>query len=887
MNQRRVDMDFREIRAAFLEFFKRHGHEVVESSSLIPSEDPSLLFTNAGMVQFKRLFLGEERRSYKRAATCQKCMRAGGKHNDLDNVGFTHRHHTFFEMLGNFSFGDYFKKEAILWAWELLTEVYGLDPNDLYVSVYEEDDEAFSIWEKEVGIPDSKIVRLGKESNFWTMGDTGPCGPCSEIYQDLGPEMGCENPHCAPGCDCDRYLEVWNLVFTQFDRSADGSLRPLSKPNIDTGMGLERICSVVQGKRSNFETDLFIPIIQRIEDLSGKGYGKEKRQDVSFRVIADHSRAVVFLVAEGIVPSNEGRGYVLRRIIRRAIRFGLNLGLKEGFMWPVAEKVIEIMGPDYKEVLKARNAIKGVILNEEKRFHYTLEQGMKALNEYIEEMREKGLKEIPGQWAFKLYDTYGLSLDIVQDVAKEEGLGIDLMGYKAAMEVQRTRSQEAWKTDHTFQVPSHLKDLVSEGHVTTFVGYETLFQDTEILKIYVDGNEVEEVTEGKEAEIILAKSPFYGEGGGQVGDKGLISSEAGTFLVENTKKYGQGLIVHGGRVEKGRLRVSETVTAEVFEAERLAVMRHHTSTHLLHAALRNILGEHVKQAGSLVAPNRLRFDFTHFQQVPKELLKEIEEFVNAAIQKNLPVRTSIMKKAEAIEAGAIAIFEEKYGDVVRLVEIEGVSKELCGGTHVAYTGQIGLFKIVSETGIASNVRRIEALSGMAALKYIHTQEDVLRTVAEAMKVGWEDLPNRLEVLLREQKEAQREIERLKQKLLAQRSAEILSGLREVKGVKVVADIIEADSPKALREAGDRLKEKIGSGVIILAAVADQKAMLICSVTKDLTERIKAAPLAKELSRMLGGSGGGRADMAQGGGPHTERLNEVIQKAYSLVDQLLG
>lgn len=880
-------MDFRQIRSSFLEFFKRYGHEIVESSSLVPREDPTLLFTNAGMVQFKKLFLGEEKRAYKRAATCQKCVRAGGKHNDLENVGFTHRHHTFFEMLGNFSFGDYFKKEAILWAWELLTEVYGLKPEDLYVSVYEEDDEAYHIWEREIGLPSQKIVRLGKESNFWTMGDTGPCGPCSEIYYDLGPEMGCNRPDCSPGCDCDRYLEVWNLVFTQFDRAPDGSLTPLANPNIDTGMGLERISSVIQGVKSNFDTDLFRPILYRIQEISGSPYGKDKKQDVAFRVIADHSRAVVFLVADGIVPSNEGRGYVLRRIIRRAIRFGLNLGMKEDFMWPVAEKVLEIMGQDYPEIIRARNAIKGVIQNEERRFHFTLEQGMKALSEYLEEMREKGLDTIPGSLAFKLYDTYGLSLDLVQDVAKEEGLKIDLEGYQASMEAQRLRSQEAWKTDQSFEVPAHLKKLVTEGVSTPFLGYETFNAKAMLLKIFSGGREAEEIAQGQEAEIILDQTPFYGEAGGQVGDKGLIVGEKGVFLVENTKKYGQGLIVHIGRVKEGALCPGEQVSAEVFSEERLSTMRHHTSTHLLHAALRNILGDHVKQAGSLVAPNRLRFDFTHFQQVEPSLLREIEDFVNNAIQKDLPVRTMIMDRNEALKTGAMAIFEEKYGDVVRLVEIEGVSKELCGGTHVSRTGEIGFFKILSEAGIAANVRRIEALSGMAALRFIRAQEDVLRQLSESLKVNWEELPKRLEATLKEQRESQKEIERLKQKLLAQRSEEILSKIQEVKGIKVLAHIVEADSPKALRDLGDKLKERLKSGVLILGSVADQKAMLLCTVSKDLTDRIKAAQVIQELSKMLGGSGGGRPDMAQGGGPEISKLNEVINKAYDLVDQLLG
>ena len=880
-------MHFREIRRAFLEFFKERGHEIVESSSLVPKDDPSLLFTNAGMVQFKKLFLGEEKRPYKRAATAQKCMRAGGKHNDLDNVGFTHRHHTFFEMLGNFSFGDYFKKEAILWAWELLTEVYKLNPKDLYVSVYYEDDEAYKIWEKEIGLPSHKIVRLGKESNFWTMGDTGPCGPCSEIYQDLGPEMGCNRPDCAPGCDCDRYLEVWNLVFTQFDRAEDGTLTPLKNPNIDTGMGLERVCSVIQGVKSNFETDLFRPIIQRIEDITGKAYGQEKKQDIAFRVIADHTRAISFLVADGVMPSNEGRGYVLRRVIRRSLRFGLNLGLKDSFLWPVCERVLETMGDDYPELIKAKEAIKGVVINEEKRFSYTLEYGMKVLDEYLQGLKDRGDKQIPGEMVFKLYDTYGLSPDILEDVAREEGLSLDIEGFRSLMEAQRQRSQEAWKAGAEYEIPSHLKDIITQGVSTTFLGYETTYTQATITHIFSQGNPTKEAKEGSECEIILDKTSFYGEAGGQVGDKGWIISPTGSFMVLDTKRYGQGLFLHMGKVEQGFLSVGQDVEAKVFKEERERTMRHHTSTHLLHAGLRYYLGDHVKQAGSLVSPNRLRFDFTHFSQVEQGVLREIENFVNQVIQQNIPVKTHLMSKKEAMESGAMAIFEEKYGDVVRVIEIGDVSKELCGGTHVRSTGEIGLFKILSESGIASNVRRIEALAGDCALKYVHEQEDLIRSLTERLKVGVQDIPKKVDALIREQKELQREIERLNQRLMSKSKEELFGGLREIKGIRVISRIVDVNSPKQLRDMGDQLKAELKSGVIVLGSVSDDKAILLCNVTKDLTNKIKAGEIIQGLSKIVGGSGGGRPDMAQGGGPKKESLGQAIETAYDLIDKLLG
>ncbi len=704
-------MDFREIRRTFLDFFHAQGHEIIDSSSLVPRDDPTLLFTNAGMVQFKGLFLGEEKRSYTRAATSQKCVRAGGKHNDLENVGHTPRHHTFFEMLGNFSFGDYFKEEAISWAWELLIAYYKLPPDKLWISVFKDDDEAYGIWENEIGIPAERIVRLGEKDNFWAMGDIGPCGPCSEILIDQGESMSCGRPECGPGCDCDRYLEIWNLVFTQFDRDSEGNLTPLPKPNIDTGMGLERITAVVQGVTSNYDTDIFKPYITELETLSTKCYGEDKREDISFRVIADHARAAAFLIGDGVMPSNEGRGYVLRRIIRRAIRFGQVLGIKDPFLYRVANRVIDIMGRDYGELITSRSFIEGVVINEEKRFADTLFYGMKILEEEVDKLREKEEDTIPGNLAFKLYDTYGLSVDIVEDVAREEELKVDLAGYDKAMERQRTQSQESWKGSGEEAVPEVYRKLSTNGLATQFLGHQTLYSESKVLAILKGGKEVSSIRTGDETEIILDQTPFYGEGGGQVGDTGWLVRNGMKLRVTNTLKFNQGLIVHQGRMEGGDLSLGETVEAKVDEEKRKVTALNHTATHLLHAALRAILGDHVKQAGSLVAPDRFRFDFSHFTQVDHEKLKEVESLVNKYITENLPVSSEELPKEEAMKSGAIAIFEERYGDRVRLVRVgDGISMELCGGTHTTRTGDIGFFKIISESAVGGNVLRLPAIA---------------------------------------------------------------------------------------------------------------------------------------------------------------------------------
>ncbi len=874
-------MEFREVRERFLDFFRSKGHQIVPSSSLIPSDDPTLLFTNAGMVQFKKVFLGEEKRPYKRAASCQKCMRAGGKHNDLENVGYTARHHTFFEMLGNFSFGDYFKKEAIIWAWELLTEVYKLPEERLYVSVYRDDDEAYRIWEEEIGIPSERIVRLGEEDNFWTMGDTGPCGPCSEIIIDQGEDVGCKRPDCGPQCDCDRFLEIWNLVFTQYNRDSSGRLHPLPKPNIDTGMGLERLCAVIQGVKSNYDTDLFREIIGRIEEISEERYGTERKKDIAFRVIADHSRAIAFLIADGVIPSNEGRGYVLRRIIRRAKRFGLVLGIEEDFLFPVCEKVIEVMGEDYNELLQAKGTIEKIVKNEEERFSETLTYSMRILEEELERLKEKGERKIPGKLIFRLYDTYGLPPDIVQDIAKDEGFSLDIDGYKKEMEIQRRMAQKSFKKEVV--VSEGLKKLVEKGIKTEFLGYETLKADSEIVAIFSDGRQKERISEGEDAEIILSKTPFYGEAGGQVGDTGYIRKDKAIFRVNDTKKAGD-LIIHIGKLEKGSLSSGDLVQAQVDEERRKKIMANHTATHLLHAVLRDILGEHVKQAGSLVAPDRLRFDFSHFSQIGWEKLEKIEQTVNRYIRENIPVKTYQMKREDAIRSGAIAIFEEKYGDIVRVVEIEGISKELCGGTHVRRTGDIGVFKIISESSVASNVRRIEAVTADEAIRYIQQKFRDLREISFLLKSSVDDAVKRVEKLVEENREKERQIERLRLKLISGEKEELLSGMRNIDGVNVISKIVDADSQKELREIADRIKDKIRSGIVVVGAKKQEKAMLICMVTKDLSERFSAQEIIKNIAPIVGGGGGGKKTMAQGGGGRPENLKKALDSVYDLIEK---
>ncbi len=876
-------MDHREVRQTFLDFFKVRDHEIVGSSSLIPRDDPTLLFTNAGMVQFKGLFLGNEKRNYTRAATSQKCVRAGGKHNDLENVGHTARHHTFFEMLGNFSFGDYFKRAAISWAWELLLEKYKLEKERLYISVYKDDDEAYDIWEKEIGIPSKKIVRLGEKDNFWAMGDTGPCGPCSEILIDQGETVGCDKPDCGPGCDCDRYLEIWNLVFTQFDRDPQGHLNPLPRPNIDTGMGLERIAAVAQHVTSNYDSDLFRSIINRIEDLAEMGYGNDPKHDLSFRVIADHARAAAFLIGDGVMPSNEGRGYVLRRIIRRAIRYGQVINMKNPFFHRIAETVIDIMGADYTDLLHSRAFIESVIINEEKRFADTLHYSLRILKDEVEKIKARQEDTIPGALAFKLYDTYGLSVDIVEDVAKDEGLRIDMTGYQQAMAEQRSQSQESWKGSGEEEIPDAYRKMTLGGVATRFLGYESLGSRSKVISIIKEGKGVPFAKKGDSVDILLDKTPFYGQAGGQVGDTGWLLSEEMRFTVMDTLKFGGNIIVHKGTVEEGSLALGNEVEAKVDKEKREATSLNHSATHLLHAALREVLGDHVKQAGSFVSPERLRFDFSHFTQTKPETLKAVEALVNKHIRNNIPVSTQEMSLEEAMKTGAMAIFEERYGDRVRLVSIgDGVSMELCGGTHTVRTGDIGLFKIISESAVGSNLRRIEALTGNAALEYAQILDDERKGIAALLKIRPDTIQKRIEKLQMELKQQEKEIESLKGKLLTKQSGELLSGIQEINGIQLVARAVTAASPKELREFADRIKEKLDSGIIVLGAKNRDKVMLICVVSKDLTTRFKAGEIIRRLSEIVGGKGGGRPDMAQGGGNRPEKLEQAIKS----VDQFI-
>jgi len=876
-------MDFREIRQSFLDFFKARDHEIVSSASLIPRDDPSLLFTNAGMVQFKGLFLGEETRSYTRAATSQKCVRAGGKHNDLENVGYTARHHTFFEMLGNFSFGDYFKVEAIHWAWELLTEGYHLPGEKMIASVYKDDDEAYRIWEEEIGLPAERIVRLGEKDNFWAMGDTGPCGPCSEILLDQGEALGCGRPECGPECDCDRYLEIWNLVFTQFDRDPTGKLTPLPKTNIDTGMGLERLAAAVQGVTSNYDTDLFVDLIRRVEDIAKKKYGDDQKQDISFRVIADHARAAAFLIGDGILPSNEGRGYVLRRIMRRAIRFGQVLGIGDPFLHLVAGKVIDVMGPDYGELVTGRTFIEKIILNEEKRFADTLHFGMRVLTDHVEQIKSSGKSTIPGTVAFKLYDTYGLSLDIVQDVAREEGFAVDLPGYEEAMARQRSQSQESWRGSGEEEIPEAYRQLASRGFTSEFMGYDTVTSSSKVVAIVRNGEETSSAEAGDKVEVILDRTPFYGEAGGQVGDKGWLIHDGMRLEVTNALKFGDNLIVHQGKLQEGTLSVGDTIEAKADEVKRRATALNHTATHLLHAALREILGPHVKQAGSLVAPERFRFDFSHFTQVDQETLGEVERLVNSYVQENLPLSTEVLSRDEAMKTGAMAIFEERYGEKVRLVKIgEDVSMELCGGTHTARTGDIGLFKIVSESAVGANVRRIEALTGKAAVEYAQHQDEALKTVAMLLKTTPDQVREKVERLLKESRQQERELDSLRARLLTSQSVDLLEGVKDINGTKLLVRQVGAHSPKELRDYGDRIKDKLRSGIVVLGAEKDGKAMLLCMVTKDLVDRFKAGQIISRLSEIVGGKGGGRPDMAQGGGSKPEKLAVALESVQEMI-----
>ena len=875
-----------EIRSQFLEYFKKHNHQIIRSSSLVPSDDPTLLFTNAGMVQFKRTFLGEEKRSYVRAATSQKCVRAGGKHNDLEKVGYTARHHTFFEMLGNFSFGDYFKEKGIEFAWDLLVNGYNLPTEDLWVSVYLDDDEAYDIWRNKIGVSEERIVRFGEKDNFWSMGDTGPCGPCSEILIDRGEEFGCDNPDCMVGCECNRYLEIWNLVFMQYNRDASGEMTPLPRPSIDTGMGLERIASLVQNVPTNFDTDLILPIIKKIETLSEKRLGESSQTDIAMKVIADHTRAAAFLIGDGILPSNEGRGYVLRRIIRRAIRYGRNIALSKLFLHKTATVVFDIMKPAYPELSNASAFITNVIKNEEIRFSETLDNGLKLLNDSLSDIQAKNLNEVPGHVIFKLYDTYGFPVDIIKDVVRDKGMTLDITGFNEAMEIQRTKSRSVT----TFSgISDAYKKLSAKGIKSGFVGYDTLSCTSKVLVMVENGNEVVEAGPGTDIEIVTDITPFYAESGGQAGDTGKITggndNQGVDVAITSTIKDPTGIIIHKGKIISGHIKKGEEVTLSVDKTRRKATACNHTTTHILHYALRNVLGTHVKQAGSLVAPDRFRFDFTHFSQVDGDALNRIETIVNNRIRENVPVETKEMDAEEAFKSGATALFEEKYGDRVRVVSLASFSKELCGGTHTGRTGNIGLFKIIGESSVASGIRRIEALTGEAALEYIQKTSKIVQETARLIKEKPEDIAKRVDKILTGYKSIEKEMEKLKANLATAKAGGTEEDIRSINGVKILAKKVAVDKPAALRELADRLKEKIKSGIVVLGSVAGSKVLLIVVVTKDLTNRFNAGNIVKQVSAIVGGGGGGRPDMAQAGGSMPEKLDQALEEAYRIIEKM--
>ncbi|WP_457570128.1 alanine--tRNA ligase [Desulfurobacterium sp.] len=868
-------MTGKEIREAFLSYFESKGHTRVKSSPLIPANDPTLLFTNAGMVQFKDYFLGKEKPPFKRATSCQKCMRAGGKHNDLENVGRTGRHHTFFEMLGNFSFGDYFKKEAIEFAWELVTKVFKLPEERLYVSVYEKDDEAFEIWNKVIGIPEHKIYRLGEKDNFWAMGDTGPCGPCSEIYFDRGKEFAC-GENCGIGkCDCDRFLEIWNLVFMQYERDEKGNLTPLAKPSIDTGMGLERIASVLQNVPSNYETDLLFPIVKWASETAGIPYGKDEKNDVSMRVIADHLRAMTFLIADGCLPSNEGRGYVLRRIIRRASRHGRLLGIHRPFLSDGVDVVINIMGDVYPEITENEKFIKQVIRKEEERFSRTLEKGLELLQEVVDKIKKEGKTTIPGEEIFRLYDTFGFPLDLILEVANDERLKADTEGFEKLLKEQKERARKAWKGGIQKVISPELAEL-SENNPSTFKGYEILETTTKVTGILKGDNLTNELKEGEEGIIFLAETPFYPEKGGQVGDTGTIENTNCKCEVTDTQNITENLIGHKVKVLKGTIKTGDIVKASVDRERREAIKRAHTATHLLHKALREVLGNHVKQAGSLVLPDRLRFDFTHFDSVKEEELKEIEKLIFKWIIDNLPVVVEEMPYDKAIETGAMALFGEKYGDVVRVVSVGDVSVELCGGTHVERSGDIGMFITLSESSVSSGTRRIEAVTGFKAWEKERKERSIINTLKTSLQSKEEEIPQRVEKLKEELKDKEKEIERLRKKLATSGIDDIVSTAPTINGIKVVTARIDGYTGKELVEIADVIRNKAGSSAVMLISQKDGKNSLLIALTKDLTDKYKAGNIMREIAPILKGKGGGRPDMAQGSAQDLSKAQEAFE-----------
>ncbi|MCP4670759.1 MAG: alanine--tRNA ligase [Desulfobacula sp.] len=878
-----------EARKIFIEYFKKHDHSQVRSSSLVPQDDPTLLFVNAGMVQFKRVFTGDEKRDYSRAVTSQKCVRAGGKHNDLENVGYTARHHTFFEMLGNFSFGDYFKEKAIDFGWDLLTNGYGFDKNKLWISVYNDDDEAYDIWKDQVGVPEKRIVRLGEEDNFWSMGDTGPCGPCSEIHIDRGVEFGCDAQDCAVGCDCDRWLELWNLVFMQFDKDETGKMTPLPKPSIDTGLGLERVISVLQGVPTNYDTDLFIPIMDKVGELSCKKRNESDLVEVAMKVIADHSRASAFLICDGVLPSNEGRGYVLRRIMRRAIRYGRSIGLVEPFMHETVKTVFSIMDEAYPELKDSSAFILNVVENEEKKFLETLDSGMKLLDTEIENLPERGAstlvvdgkefpskRELPGHVIFKLYDTFGFPVDIIADHVKEMDIELDIKGFDQAMAKQKARSKSIKKFAG---VGKAYKSLTSKGIKTTFKGYDNINGESNVIIIVKDDKEIQSAKQNQTIEIVTASTVFYAESGGQAGDTGIFENDKCIINITDTLKDPSGLIIHKGTVIKGEVHKNDSFFLKVNASQRHNTALNHTATHILHSALKNTLGDHVKQAGSLVTSARLRFDFSHFSSISSDDILSIENEINLRIRENHLVKTKEMNMDDAVKQGATALFEEKYGDVVRVVSQGDFSSELCGGTHTGQTGDIGFFKILSEAGIASGVRRIEAVTGQAALDIVHNDQNVINSCASLLKGSKEQVTSKIETLLKDKKDLEKQLESLKARMASKSIENIDDEIRKINGIKVISKKVEIENPSQLRDLADKFKTKIGSGIVLLGAKSGEKALLISVVTQDLTKKYKAGDIVKQAAKIVGGGGGGRPDMAQAGGTKPENLDKALESVF--------
>ncbi len=868
-------------RKIFIEYFKKHNHQHVRSSSLVPQDDPTLLFVNAGMVQFKRVFTGDEKREYSTAVTSQKCVRAGGKHNDLENVGYTARHHTFFEMLGNFSFGDYFKEKAIAFGWDLLINGYGFDKEKLWVSVFREDDEAYDIWKNQEGVPEERIVRLGEKDNFWAMGDTGPCGPCSEIHIDRGKEFGCDDKDCAVGCDCDRWLELWNLVFMQYEKDDQGNVTPLPKPSIDTGMGLERVISVLQDVPTNYDTDLFVPIMEKVGELSGKKRHESDRVEVAMKVISDHSRAAAFLISDGVLPSNEGQGYVLRRIMRRAIRYGRSIGLSKPFLHQTVQTVFDIMEEAYPELKDSSAFILNVVKNEEEKFLETLDTGMKLLEATIDGVQSnktdsKTRSIIPGDVIFKLYDTFGFPVDIITDHVKEMEIDLDLDGFNQAMAQQKARSRSTKKFAGVGQA---YKALTSKGVKTQFDGYRHMESTSKVLIIVKGDKEIRAAQKGDKIEIVTESTVFYAESGGQSGDAGTFENDSCLLQILDTVKDPSGLIIHRGIVKKGQTQKGDEFTLKVDTGKRQNTASNHTATHLLHSALRKVLGNHVKQSGSLVTDTRLRFDFSHFSSISAEDIQAIENEVNFRIRENHLVDTKEMDMEQAVKSGATALFEEKYGDVVRVVSQGDFSQELCGGTHANRSGDIGMFKIQSEGGIASGVRRIEAVTGQTALDSLHKDQDVIESAAGLLKGNKDDLVSKVETLLKDKKNLEKELESLKAKMASKSIENLEDEIKQINGVKVIAKRVEIENPSQLRDLADKFKNKVGSGVVLLGAESNGKALLIAVVTKDLTNKYKAGDIVKNAAKIVGGGGGGRPDMAQAGGTAPEHLDKALESVY--------